>query len=98
MDKKSNHAAELYEFHGDLLLFYDTLTVIADGLSYKFPDDPCGYSAITVSLDYYKDSLLNYLGVTIYKAKLFYFCINKKTNDFISIKFICMTKNQQILV
>ncbi|MBQ7480642.1 MAG: hypothetical protein IJT80_02060 [Lachnospiraceae bacterium] len=57
MDKKSNHAAELYEFHGDLLLFYDTLTVIADGLSYKFPDDPCGYSAITVSLDYYKERL-----------------------------------------
>ena len=37
------------------------------------------------SLDYYKDSLLNYLGVTIYKAKLFYFCINKKTNDIISM-------------
>lgn len=57
MDKKSNNAAELYEIHGDLLLFYDTLTVKADGLSYKFPDDPCGYSAITVSLDYYKERL-----------------------------------------
>ena len=39
------------------------------------------------SLYYYKDSLLNYLGVTINKDKLFYFCINKKTNDFISMNW-----------
>lgn len=57
MDKKSNHAAELYEIHGDLLMYYDTLSVIADGLSYKFPDDPSGYCTITVSLDYYKERL-----------------------------------------
>lgn len=57
MDMKSNHAAELYEIHCDLLMYYDTLSVIADGLSYKFSDDPYGYSAITVSLDYYKERL-----------------------------------------
>lgn len=57
MEQKENFDMELYEVHSDLLLFGDTLSVIADGLSSKFPNDPVGYSAITVSLEFYKERL-----------------------------------------